>query len=82
MIDYTLILIYFYPDTKWTLTGDDYEGLEWLDESPKPTKAELDAKWQDAVDLREQKKIQRQEAKEKLLTQLGLTLDEIQSLLA
>lgn len=82
MIDYTLILIYFYPDTKWTLTGDDYDGLEWFDELPKPTKKELDAKWEDAVNLREQKKIQRQEAKEKLLNQLGLTADEISALLA
>lgn len=82
MIDYTLILIYFYPDTKWTLTGDDYDGLEWLDESPKPTKEELDAKWQDAVDLREQKKTAKAEAKAKLLTQLGLTAEEAASLLS
>lgn len=81
MIDYTLILIYFYPDTKWTLTGDDYDGLDWTDESPKPTKAELDAKWQDAVDLREQKKQQKIDAKAKLLEQLGLTAEEVELLL-
>jgi hypothetical protein len=82
MIDYTLILIYFYPDTKWTLTGDDYEGLDWSDATPKPTKAELDAKWQDAVNLREQKKIELAAAKAKLLDQLGLTAEEVKLLLA
>ena len=82
MIDYTLILITFYPDTKWTLTGDNYEGLEWSDESAKPTKAELDAKWQDAVDLREQKKTQLADAKAKLLDQLGLSAEEVKLLLA
>lgn len=81
MKDYTLILITFYPDTKWTLTGDDYAGLDWQDESPKPTKAELDAKWQDAVNIREQKKIAKAEAKAKLLEQLGLTADEAAALL-
>lgn len=39
----TQILTRKYPGTQWTLTGDEYAGLEWLDESPKPTKAELEA---------------------------------------
>jgi hypothetical protein len=29
----------------WSLDGDDYEGLEWLDDSPKPTKKALEALW-------------------------------------
>jgi hypothetical protein len=33
------------PGTRWTLNGDDYAGLTWLDDSPKPTQAELDAAW-------------------------------------
>lgn len=32
-----------YAGKKYILVGDDYEGLEWLDESPKPTKKELEA---------------------------------------
>ena len=32
-----------YPGTQWVLSGDSYDGLEWLDESPKPTEAELEA---------------------------------------
>ena len=33
------------PGAAWTLNGDDYAGLTWLDDSPKPTQAELDAGW-------------------------------------
>ena len=43
MIDYTAILTANYPGTEWTLNGNTYEGLTWLDSTPKPTQAELDA---------------------------------------
>ena len=45
MIDYTAILSANYPGSQWNLVGDTYEGLEWLDSTPKPTQAELDAAW-------------------------------------
>jgi hypothetical protein len=45
MIDYTAILTFNYPGTQWTLNGDTYDGLVWLDSTPKPTQAELDALW-------------------------------------
>ena len=45
MIDYGLILITNYPGSQWTLNGNDYDGLTWLDDTPKPTQAELDAAW-------------------------------------
>lgn len=41
------ILIVNYPNSIWALTGDSYDGLEWLDESPKPTEAELQSQWAD-----------------------------------
>jgi hypothetical protein len=32
------------PNSQWTLNGDSYQGLEWLDESQtKPTEAEIQA---------------------------------------
>jgi hypothetical protein len=43
MIDYTAILTLNYSGSQWTLNGDNYEGLTWLDSTPKPTQAELDA---------------------------------------
>ena len=45
MIDYTLILSINYFGSQWTLEGDTYAGLTWLDQTPKPTQAELDAQW-------------------------------------
>jgi hypothetical protein len=45
MIDYTAILTANYPGAQWTLNGDTYDGLTWLDETSKPTQAELDAAW-------------------------------------
>jgi len=44
-IDYAAILTSNYPSAQWALSGDEYEGLDWLDNSPKPTQAELDAAW-------------------------------------
>jgi hypothetical protein len=48
MIDYSLILVTNYNGKQWLLTGNSYEGLEWRDESAKPTQAELDSQW-DAI---------------------------------
>ena len=45
MINYSAILILNYPGTQWSLDGDSYEGLDWLDSTPKPTQEELDALW-------------------------------------
>jgi hypothetical protein len=45
MIDYAAILTANYPDAQWTLDGDTYDGLIWLDSTPKPTQAALDALW-------------------------------------
>lgn len=45
MIDYALILNANYQGTQWSLDGETYDGLIWLDETPKPSQAELDAAW-------------------------------------
>lgn len=45
MIDYAKILATNYFGKQWTLNGNSYDGLTWLDESTKPTKEELDSQW-------------------------------------
>lgn len=79
MIDYALILSTNYVEKKWMLHGDSYDGLNWLDNSPKPTKEELEALWehtQEVVAARKQAKIDaRQSALNKLMA-LGLTEEE------
>jgi len=45
MTDYAAVLNAIRPGAEWTLDGDDYAGLTWLDDSPKPTKKTLDDAW-------------------------------------
>ena len=45
MTDYPAVLAALYPDAEWTLNGDDYAGLTWLSDTPKPTKKKLDDAW-------------------------------------
>ena len=44
-VDYAAVLTAIRPSAEWTLDGDAYEGLTWLDNSPKPTQKTLDAAW-------------------------------------
>lgn len=37
------ILTRKFPGAQWALNGNTYDGLEWLDDSTKPTEAELQA---------------------------------------
>jgi len=43
--DYPAVLMANYPGAQWTLNGDTYDGLTWLDDTPQPTQAELEAAW-------------------------------------
>jgi hypothetical protein len=43
MIDYSLILSLNFPNSQWALDNNDYQSLQWLSDTPKPTQAELDA---------------------------------------
>jgi len=45
MTDYAAVLAAIRPGTHWTLNGDDYAGLTWLDDTAKPTKKTLDDAW-------------------------------------
>jgi len=83
MIDYTLILSVNYVGKQWTLNGDSYEGLDWLDVSPKPTQAELDALWEStkvAVAAKAQAAIDTKASALAKLAKLGLTQDEVKAL--
>jgi len=48
MINYLTILYINYPTAQWVITGNDYDSLNWLDSTPKPTQAVLDAQWPQA----------------------------------
>jgi hypothetical protein len=79
MIDYTTILRINYAGKKWLLHGDEYEGLEWLDDSPKPTKEELDSLWEETLTQLAAEKQAKIDAKQSALNKLmalGLTEEE------
>jgi hypothetical protein len=83
MLDYALILSVNYVGKKWELNGDSYEGLVWLDSSPKPTQAELDALWESTQAQVAEQKAQAIAVKESALAKLaalGLTQDEVKAL--
>ena len=46
-MDIPAVLNAHYPTASWSLNGDNYDGLTWLDDSPKPTLAEIEAAWPD-----------------------------------
>jgi len=45
MIDYAAVLVANYAGAQWSLSGNDYATLEWFEDTPKPSQAELDAAW-------------------------------------
>ena len=82
MIDYSLILVTNYTDKKWSI-GETYDSLEWFDESPKPTQAELDALWESTQAQAEadaQAIIDTKASALAKLAALGLTQDEVKAL--
>ena len=42
MIGYSYVLSEKYKGCEWAMRGDSYDGIEWLEDSPKPTKEALD----------------------------------------
>ena len=80
MTDYSMVLATNYPGAQWSLTGNDYDTLVMHDNTPKPSKDDLDAAWpavqQAQADAAAAREAARQSAINKLAA-LGLTVDEI-----
>jgi hypothetical protein len=84
MINLHKILFTNYLEREWVLRGNDYDGLEWLDESPKPSKQELESQWEKVeatIASKEQTQIQAKESAIQKLSTLGLTAEEIKALI-
>jgi hypothetical protein len=84
MPDYSWILTCNYAGKQWSLDGESYDGLIWLDSSPKPTQAELDALWESTqaiVAAKEQAAIDTKASALAKLAALGLTQDEVKALI-
>ena len=81
MIDYSHILTKRYSGKLWTLEGETYEGLTWLDKGKKPTQTELDALWPEVQQQIKDEEIAKVDAKKVLLQKLGLTAAELKLLI-
>lgn len=58
-MDISAVLSDKFPGAIWTLNGDNYEGLEWLDAtSQKPSEAELLAVWPEVQHARAVKAVE------------------------
>ncbi len=80
MTDYAVILTRRYAGKEWFLNGDDYEGLTWLSDSAKPSKATLDGLWASVQTEIADETSAQQTARQAVLDKLGLTADEAQAL--
>jgi ABC-type Fe3+-hydroxamate transport system substrate-binding protein len=45
-MNFALILETNYGNKQWSMSGEAYDGITWLDESPKPTEEEMANLWQ------------------------------------
>ena len=77
-MDISIILSRKFPGTEWVLRGDE---LEWLSDSPKPTKAELEKLWPTVQAEIAEERQAKEDAKASAIAKLealGLTVDEVQ----
>jgi hypothetical protein len=84
MPDYTIILTSKYQGSEWTLNGDDYAGLTWLSDSPKPSKKTLDDLWasvQSEIAAEKSAKVDLKASAIAKLAALGLTEDEAKAII-
>ena len=81
MTDYAIVLTRRYAGNEWTLNGDEYTGLIWLSDTPKPTKAKLDSLWAEVQQEIADEKTAKAATRQAILDKLGLTADEAAALL-
>jgi len=80
-MDIPFILTRRYALSEWTLNGEEYAGLVWLSDSPKPTEAALAKAWpgvQSEIAAEAQAKTDAKLSTIEKLKALGLTVEEVQ----
>ena len=60
MTNIAFTLTHSHPGTEWILDGDDYAGLTWLSDTPKPTEQEITDAYPLAVAAKETAEADRQ----------------------
>jgi hypothetical protein len=81
-MDIPAILSRKFEGSEWTLSGDDYAGLTWLSDTPKPTKKTLESLWPEVVAEIEAEKQAKEATRLSAIAKLealGLTVDEVEA---
>jgi hypothetical protein len=81
MIDYAKVLANYFITDEWYLDGEDYDGLVWLSDKAKPSRAELDELSAQMEAHFADKEAIKAANKTALLEKLGITSDEAKLLL-
>ena len=79
-MDIANILTRRYAGAEWTLNGDNYTGLTWLSDDPKPTLKTLEGLWADVqaeIVAEAQSKVDAKASAVAKLQALGLTVEEV-----
>ena len=79
-MDIAQVLSKRYAESEWTLNGDDYAGLTWLSDTPKPTEAALRkvcASVQAEIAAEAQARLDAKASTIDKLKALGLTVEEV-----
>jgi len=75
-----LTLLHLRPGEEWTLDGDNYDGLTWLSDTPKPTEAQIAAAEPAALKAFEDQQAARESGLRKLAQASGLNSAELAAL--
>lgn len=81
MTDYATILSRKYFGSQWELIGNDYSGLNWKSETPKPSKKQLDDLWAEVQSEIQTEAQANAATRAALLTRLGISEEEARILL-
>lgn len=82
-MDIANVLVRRWPGKEFVLDGETIDGLTWLDDSPAPTLAEIEAAWPEVlaeIEAEVNDKLAAQKSAIAKLRKLGLTDDEINSI--
>ena len=81
-MDIAKILSRKFEGSLWELNGDDYTGLTWLSDTPKPSKKTLEGLWAEVeaeIAGERQAKLDAKASAIAKLEALGLTVEEVSS---
>lgn len=81
-MDISQILTLNYKGQEWHLVGDDYEGLNWLSDTPKPTLKDLEKQWPEVQTKIAQMEAEKLANKQAILDRLGITKEEAKLILS